>query len=123
MYADHHVIEVRRILLKIPGVEDVYASSSFEAVEVTFDPKKTDTEVIKARLGEAGYIEDLALPVESGAPATDREGADDEAYFRHTATYQTGGNVVSFGRRTPHTGRPLWPCPGMGLLSVKDEED
>ena len=30
MYGDHHVIEVRRILLEIDGVKDVYASSSFQ---------------------------------------------------------------------------------------------
>ena len=31
MYGDHHVVEVRRILMDIPGVEDVYASSGFRA--------------------------------------------------------------------------------------------
>ena len=25
MYGDHHVVEVRRILLEIPGVDNVYA--------------------------------------------------------------------------------------------------
>ncbi len=38
MYGDHHVLEVRRILLEIPGIQDVYASSAFRAVEVTYDP-------------------------------------------------------------------------------------
>ena len=42
MYGDHHVVEVRRILLGLPGVEDVYASSSFRVVEVTYDPGKVN---------------------------------------------------------------------------------
>ena len=29
LYADHHVIEVRRILLEVPGVDTVDASSAF----------------------------------------------------------------------------------------------
>ena len=37
MYGDHHVVEVRRLLLEMPGVTDVYASSSFQVVEVAFD--------------------------------------------------------------------------------------
>ena len=122
MYADHHVSEVRRILLAMAGVEEVYASSSFQAVEVTFDPKKTDADAIRARLEEAGYLDDLALPVESNAPATDQDGQDRDAYFRHTAAYERGGEVVSFARKTPYSGRSLWPCPGMGILKIVDEE-
>ena len=34
MYGDHHVLEVRRILLELPGVLDVYASSCFQTVQV-----------------------------------------------------------------------------------------
>jgi copper chaperone CopZ len=37
LYADHHVTEVRRILLELEGVTDVYASSAFQTVEVTYD--------------------------------------------------------------------------------------
>ena len=40
MYADHHVQEVRRLLLEIAGIEDVYASSCFQTVEVTFERPK-----------------------------------------------------------------------------------
>ena len=46
MYGDHHVVEVRRILLETPGVEDVYASSCFQAVEVTFDPTRVSIDEI-----------------------------------------------------------------------------
>ena len=46
MYGDHHVTEVRRILFDIPGVEDLYASSSFHQVQITFDKKKTSEKEI-----------------------------------------------------------------------------
>ena len=34
LFGDHHVTEVRRLLLELPGVAEVYASSSFQIVEV-----------------------------------------------------------------------------------------
>ena len=37
MYGDHHVLEVRRILLALPGVAEVNASSCFQVVEVSYD--------------------------------------------------------------------------------------
>jgi hypothetical protein len=40
LFGDHHVTEVRRILLETPGVKDVYASSAFNVVQVEFDEKK-----------------------------------------------------------------------------------
>ena len=63
MYGDHHVIEVRRLLLELPGVQDVYASSAFQVVEVTYDPAQLDAGAITARLDEAGYLGDLLVPV------------------------------------------------------------
>jgi copper chaperone CopZ len=56
LYGDHHVMEVRRILLEVPGVEDVYASSGFRIVEVTFDDEKISEAEISQKLGEAGYL-------------------------------------------------------------------
>ncbi len=35
LFGDHHVVEVRRLLLEIAGVEDVYASSAFQVVEIS----------------------------------------------------------------------------------------
>jgi len=35
MYGDHHVTEVRHILLGLDGVKDVYASSGFRVVETS----------------------------------------------------------------------------------------
>jgi copper chaperone CopZ len=120
LYGDHHVIEVRRILLEIPGVEDVYASSAFRLVEVTYDPAKVPPEALLTKLEEAGYSGDLPVPVEVGATPVEGNG---KAFFRHTAVYQTTRNVVSFQQRVKYEGRPLWPCPGMGPLTTQPEED
>ena len=117
MYGDHHVVEVRRILFAIPGVTDVYASSAFHAAEVTFDPAQTSAEAIEHALGEAGYLDDLLVPVESDVPVTQEPGKD-VTVFRHTAAVHAAGNIVTFGHKVPYSGRPLWPCPGMGPLKI-----
>ena len=122
MYGDHHVVEVRRILFGLPGVEDVYASSSFRVVEVTYDPGKVSPEQIKACLEEAGYLGELPLPAESGEAAYGR--GNGKSFFRHTMVYENTRQVVSFAQKVNYSGRPLWPCPGMGLIkSNKPEEE
>lgn len=119
MYGDHHVAEVRRLLLALPGVEDVYASSAFQAAEVTFDPARLAPDAIESVLGEAGYLGDLVVPVESGKPVTESNGS--AKYFRHTAVYTQTGRSVGFGQTVANEGRPLWPCPGMGPVAMMDE--
>ncbi len=114
MYGDHHVVEVRRLLLEIPGVHDVYASSGFQIVEVEYDESKLDAAVIKARLDENGYLGELVMPVEKGAIGDRQNG--DKPFFRHTAAYTQTGQSVNFAQKVPFSGRPLWPCPGMGPL-------
>jgi copper chaperone CopZ len=118
LYADHHVIEVRRILFEVPGVETVVASSAFQIVKIEYDPDKTSEDALKQVLDENGYLGDLQLPVESGKPAV---GSDEKTYFRHTATYKAAGPVISFGQEIAASGRPLWPCPGMSPASTKHE--
>jgi copper chaperone CopZ len=119
MYGDHHVIEVRRILFGISGVEEVYASSGFQAVEVTYDPAQTDGSALEVCLAEAGYMEPLELPLEPRvAPYLDTA---QPAYFRHTAAYRQTGRAVNFAQTVTYTGWALWPCPGMGPISRKDE--
>ena len=120
MYGDHHVTEVRRVLMEMPGVEDVYASSSFQVVEVAYDPKKVKADAIKAALDEAGYLQELTVPLETGAPATED---GQEAYFRHTAAYQQTKEMVGFAQTVSYSGRPLWPCPGMGVIPTMSEEE
>lgn len=118
MYADHHVTEVRRILLEIEGVEHVLASSAFQVAEVTYDPDKVSAEQLESKLAEAGYAGELPIPVESGEAAYHGNGA--QVYFRHTAVYETTRQVVSFGQSVSYSGRPLWPCPGVGPLRMVD---
>ncbi len=122
MYADHHVLEVRRILLDIPGVVDVFASSCYHSVKVTFDPERTGKKAITAALDAAGYLQPLQIPVESGVPAYGNTRGD--LYFRHTAAHEQTRHVVQFTQRVTYSGRPLWPCPGMGVITRdKDVND
>ena len=120
MYGDHHVVEVRHLLLELDGVDDVYASSGFRIVEVQYDEAKLDEAAIKAVLNEAGYLGELPITVEQGA-IEDRENGD-KPFFRHTTAYEQTGREVSFAQQVPFAGRPLWPCPGMGPINKVEEE-
>ena len=121
MYGDHHVSEVRRILLEMPGVEDVYASSCFQVVVVKYDPARVSADAITVRLGQAGYLGDLAVPLEMGDAASSPSAK--QAEFRHTASYKETGQVIGFGQNVRHGSRTLWPCPGMGTLEMSEETD
>jgi len=118
MYGDHHVLEVRRLLLEIPGVEEVYASSCFRIVEVTYDPQRVTPEQIRARLEEMGYTDELAVPTE--IMALSYQGNGKKGFLRHSQVYENTRQVVSFAQNVPYSGRPLWPCPGMGLIRKDD---
>ncbi len=117
LYGDHHVSEVQRILKELPGVEEVYASSAFQAIEVTFDESKISADKIAASLEEAGYLGDVPMLAEAGVAVERTEG---DGVFRHTATYETIKKTVSFAQNVQYQGRPLWPCPGLG--AVKTDE-
>jgi copper chaperone CopZ len=119
MYGDHHVIEVRRILLAIPGVEDIYASSGFRAVEVTYDPEKVNDLEIQLKLDEAGLPGEWSILAEPGVAVARTNG---DGSFRHTAVYEQTRQVVSFAQNVGSMGRPLWPCPGMGVIKSMEEE-
>ncbi len=121
MYGDHHVVEVRRLLLDLPGVETVDASSAFQAVEVSFDPAKVSADQLHARLQEAGYMEGLSTPVEASTAASETNGQQ-KSFFRHTAASEQTRNVVSFAQQVVSGGRPLWPCPGMGVIKINNVE-
>ncbi len=121
MYGDHHVTEVRRLLLELPGVQEVYASSSFHVVEVQFDETKLESQTIEQTLSDAGYLGELLMPVEMGALAERENG--EKPFFRHTAVFENTGQTVSFGQKVPYAGRPLWPCPGFGPLAPDVEEN
>jgi copper chaperone CopZ len=121
MYGDHHVLEVRRILQEINGVENIYASSAFQAVEVKFDPEKVSGKQIEKKLEEAGYLGELELPIEADA-ATYLNEDRSESFFRHTEVFETSKQVVSFAQNVNYTGRPLWNCPGIGVIKSEMEE-
>ena len=122
MYGDHHVLEVRQILFAQSGVDDVSASSCFQTVEVEFDPAKTNSEEITAILAEAGYLDPLPIPAETGVAVTQRADDDGVNYFRHTTAFEQAKDVVSFAQDVQTTGRALWPCPSVGVIKAKDEE-
>ncbi len=121
MYGDHHVLEVRRLLSALPGIADIYASSAFQVVEVTYDPQAIDADRIRVCLEEAGYLEPLPVPTETDQAAYQSD--DPNVFFRHSAAYAQAGPTVSFAQRVSYAGRPLWPCPGMGPLQRMDEGD
>jgi copper chaperone CopZ len=121
LFGDHHVTEVRRILLELPGVKDVYASSAFRIVEVTYDEKKINDMEIAVKLDEAGYLGEWTLPIETGVATQQEDG--EKPFFRHTTTYETTKGTVSFAQRVNYQGRPLWHCPGMGAVKKEEMEE
>lgn len=118
LYGDHHVSEVRRILLELTGVSEVYASSAFQIIEVKYDPVKINVEQITTCLEEAGYLGEVPMLTETGIAVEKKEG---DNFFRHTAVYETIKGTVSFAQRVDYNGRPLWPCPGLGAVKMIDE--
>ncbi len=116
LYGDHHVTEVRRLLFEVPGVTDVYASSAFRAVQITFDEAQTSHEALAKVLDAARYLGEIPMLTETGIAA------QEDSIFRHTATYATVKKTVSFAQKTPYSGRPLWNCPGMGVIRSMDED-
>jgi len=68
MFADHHVLKARTALLALDGIEDVYASSAWQAVIVTYDEAKIQPASIEQSLADAGYAPDNEPPIlaESG---------------------------------------------------------
>ncbi len=122
MYGDHHVLEVRRILFEMRGVEDVNASSCFHTVEVSFDPDKVSAEEIAVKLNKAGYLEELPIPVETGAAISQEAKRNGKGFFRHTTAYEQTKQVVGFAQTVGYSGRSLWPCPGVGVIDGAELE-
>lgn len=106
VYGDHHVMEVRRLILALPGISEVYASSCFHIIEVSYDPDQVSAEVITSVLAAAGYLEPLPVLSEATLPAPSR----------HSVGYEQTRAAVNFAQTVSVQERPAWPCPGMGLL-------
>lgn len=115
LFGDHHVTEVRRLLFEVPGVTDVYASSAFRAVQITFDEAQTSHEALARALDAAGYLGEIPMLNEVSVAA------EGDSVFRHSAIYETVKKTVSFQQKVPYSGRPLWNCPGMGIVKNMDE--
>ena len=118
MYGDHHVTDVRLILLAMPGVEDVYASSAFRVARARIDPARISEADLRVKLEEAGYLGDQSIETEAWKTGTPAEVVDNP--FRHTTALE---NVkgVAFGQKVEEASRALWPCPGMGPIQKMDE--
>ena len=41
--------------------------------------------------------------------------------LRHTLVYEQTKQQISFTQNVGPQGRPLWPCPGMGVIRGMDE--
>jgi copper chaperone CopZ len=121
MYGDHHVTEVIRLLSETKGVGEIYASSCFQTVEIQYDPSATNPQTITAVLESAGYLGELAIPVETGAAFEGTNGS--KGSFRHSIAYEQAGKTVSFAQQVAYEGRPLWPCPGFGAVKSTEEEE
>ena len=74
LYADHHVTAVREVLTGLPGVQDVYASSAFKRVAVSFDPAATSAAAIQGALQSAGYGPEAPLEF-AQAPQNKEDGS------------------------------------------------
>jgi copper chaperone CopZ len=118
MYGDHHVAAVRQLLLAMPGVEDVYASSAFHVVRAHIDPAKVSESDLRTQLEEAGYLGELQIATEEWKSGTPKDTEDNP--FRHTAASEQMKGIA-FGQVVEATGRPLWPCPGMGPVKAMEE--
>ncbi|MGB2894709.1 MAG: heavy-metal-associated domain-containing protein [Anaerolineales bacterium] len=64
MYADHHVLKVREALDGLKGVEDVYASSAWKKLMISYEENTIKPEEIDKALAAAGYPSgDGATPI------------------------------------------------------------
>ena len=115
LFGDHPVTEVRRLWFEVPGVTYVYASSAFRAVQISFDEAQTSHEALARILEAAGYLGEIPMLNEVSVAA------EMDSVFRHSATYETVKKTVSFQQKVPYSGRPLWNCPGMGVVRNMDE--
>jgi copper chaperone CopZ len=55
LYADHHVLALKRALDGVEGVEESYLSSAWKQVLLRYDPKKTSQEEIEGIIQGSGY--------------------------------------------------------------------
>src|SRR5512133_3509023 len=116
LYGDHHVTEVRKQLLALPGVQAVYASSAFHVVEVTFDDAQVSQEAVERKLDELGYLRELPVMIE---PSVAVQRVDATEVFRKTATYENVRDIITFQQTVDQNGHSAWNCPGLGMVQPR----
>ena len=107
MYGDHHVLAVRDLLGKLPGVENIYATSAFKQVVVTFDPAKSKPADFENMLKAEGYMESEARPDITDAIKAQRHGGSQFVVASGMAeSVRFEAPPVNWGAGGPR------PCPG-----------
>jgi excisionase family DNA binding protein len=86
MYADHHVIAVREVLVNLDGVADVYASSAWQRVFVSYDPEKITPQAMEKALQKAGYPPGEMPPLPAPRAKREKDKAWEALDFRPTMT-------------------------------------
>ncbi|MDH7484789.1 MAG: heavy-metal-associated domain-containing protein [Anaerolineae bacterium] len=86
LWADHHVLRVREALFQLEGIQDVYASSAWRQVLVTYDGGKIDQTAVEKALAEAGYPVGEGEVPELAQPTRNRKDPQWEEALRMTAT-------------------------------------
>ena len=89
MFADHHVLKARQTLFVIEGIDDVYASSAWQVVIVSYDPEVVQPEAIEQALAQAGYGPDKTTPVLAGSAEQYKDPSWEKLGARVTETNQS----------------------------------
>ena len=107
MYGDHHVLAVRDLLGKLPGVENIFATSAFKQVVVTFDPAKSKPADFENALKAEGYMESERWPAITDAVKGQRHGGSQFVVASGMAEMvRFEAPPVNWGAGGPR------PCPG-----------
>ncbi len=107
MYGDHHVLAVRDILGKLPGVENIFATSAFKQVVVTFDPAKAKPADFESALSAEGYMDELQWPeITDDIKAKKHGGSQFVAASGIAESVRFEAPPVNWGAGGPR------PCPG-----------
>ena len=121
MFGDHHVREVRRILLELPGIDDIYASSSFQFLQLDYDESKVKEDRDHIRSGTGWLLSEIFYL--RGRPTWPANETVEPNLFRHTEAFSQT-KKVSF-HQVEHRLTKAVPC-GLALVWVpltKVEED
>ncbi len=107
MYGDHHVLAVRDILGQLPGVENIFATSAFKQVVVTFDPAKAKPADFESALSAQGYMEETPWPEVTDAIKAQKHGGSQFVVASGIAeSVRFEAPPINWGAGGPR------PCPG-----------